>query len=253
MSHLWLLGGHDPTHGAGLYRDLVTARWLAPALPRCFAVTARTEQGRGRQARACAVPASRLLARTRGWPRPLAIKVGLVPDELAATVAELVVRWGVPVVVDPVLRASDGGALGASPQGLGPLAAAATLITPNLDEARMLLGADASTSTSTLVEALGRRFGTTAVLLKDGHGSDPERVVDRLVRGSQVLRYARPRVPGPDVRGTGCALATAIAARLAQGTRLELAIAEAVAWLDRARVRGQRGPDDRVHLPDGPG
>src|SRR5690606_32378180 len=87
---LWLLGGHDPTRGAGLHRDLVTARVRAPGLPRCFAVTALTEQGRGRPARAWAVPASRLRARVSGWPRPRAIKVGLVPDELASVVAELV-------------------------------------------------------------------------------------------------------------------------------------------------------------------
>ncbi len=249
---LWLLGGHDPTHGAGLYRDLVTARWLAPALPRCFAVTARTQQGRGRAARACAVPASRLRARVAGWPRPLAIKVGLVPDELVMVVAELVAAAGAPVVVDPVLRASDGGALGASAQGLAGLLAVATVITPNLDEARALLDAEASASASAseLVEAIGQRWPTTAVLLKDGHGSDPSRVVDRLVRGKQVLELARPRIPGSDPRGTGCALATAIATHLALGATLELAVAKAVAWLDRARTRGSLGIDGRVHLPD---
>ena len=97
---LWLLGGHDPTHGAGLYRDLVTARRLAPVLPRRFTVTALTEQGHGRPARAHAVPPERLHARVSRWPPPLAIKLGLVPDELAATVADLVARTGAPVVLE---------------------------------------------------------------------------------------------------------------------------------------------------------
>lgn len=243
---LWLLGGHDPTHGAGLYRDLVTARRLAPALPRSFAVTALTVQGRGRPARACAVPASRLCARMTRWPPPRAIKLGLVPDALAEVVAELVARTGAPVVVDPVLWASDGGELGATPHGLAPLVAVATLLTPNRDEALALLGG--SVPALALPTALGRRFPTTAILLKDGHGSDPARVVDRLVLGPRVTSYARPRLPGPDPRGTGCALATAIAVGLAQGAALDRAIAEAIAWLDAERTRWHPGPDGRAHL-----
>jgi hydroxymethylpyrimidine/phosphomethylpyrimidine kinase len=248
---LWLLGGHDPTHGAGLYRDLVTARRLAPALPRCFAVTALTAQGRGRPARACAVPASRLRARVARWPPPCAIKLGLVPDALAEVVAELVARTGAPVVVDPVLRASDGGELGATPHGLAPLLAMATLLTPNREEALALLGTTGALELD-LAAALGRRFPATAILLKDGHGSDPDRVVDRLVRGPRVIAYARPRLPGPDPRGTGCALATAIAVGLAQGAALDRAIAEAIAWLDAERTRWHPGPDGRAHLPEDP-
>lgn len=245
---LWLLGGHDPTHGAGLYRDLVTARRLAPALPRCFAVTALTEQGHGRPAEAHPVPAARLRARVARWPSPLAIKLGLVPDELAATVAELVARTGAPVVLDPVLRASDGGSLGATAQGLDPLLAVATLVTPNRDEALALL--DAATPTRELPAALALRFPTTAILLKDGHGTDPTCVVDRLILGARVSPYARPRIPGPDPRGTGCALATAIATHLARGVTLDRAVAEAVAWLDAERSRWYPGPDGRAHLPD---
>ena len=247
---LWLLGGHDPTHGAGLYRDLVTARWLAPALPRRFAVTALTEQGHGRPARSIPIPASRLRSRVSRWPRPLAIKLGLVPDELSAALADLVAGTGAPVVLDPVLHASDGGSLGATPHGLAPLLAVATLVTPNHAEALALL--DLPTSTPELPAALARRFPTTAILLKDGHGSDPTRVVDRLVCGPAITTYARPRLAGPDPRGTGCALATAIATRLAQAAGLEQAIADAVAWLDAARTRWHPGPDGRAHLPDGP-
>jgi hydroxymethylpyrimidine/phosphomethylpyrimidine kinase len=246
---LWLLGGHDPTHGAGLYRDLVTARGLDPALPRCFAVTALTEQGRGRPARSIPVPASRLRARVSRWPRPHAIKLGLVPDELSAVVAELVADTGAPVVLDPVLRASDGGDLGATPHGLAPLLAVATLVTPNRDEALALLGVPMLPPE--LPAALGRRFPGTAILLKDGHGSDPAQVVDRLVRGPVVTTYARPRLAGPDPRGTGCALATAIATRVARAAALDQAIADAIAWLDAARTRWHPGPDGRAHLPDG--
>ncbi|MCH9680183.1 MAG: bifunctional hydroxymethylpyrimidine kinase/phosphomethylpyrimidine kinase [Deltaproteobacteria bacterium] len=244
---LWLLGGHDPTHGAGLYRDLVTAKAIAPTLERRFAVTALTTQGHGGPAEAVPVAAARLRRRVRSWPRPLAIKVGLVPDPLAQVVAQLVADIGAPVVVDPVLRASDGGSLGASPEGLAPLLAVATVVTPNRDEARALVtGEDGGD----LLIALGQRFGSTAVLLKGGHESDPATVTDRLIHGTTIARWSRPRIPGPDPRGTGCALATAVAAGLACGQRLESAVAAAVAWLDRARIRWHRGCDGRAHLPD---
>lgn len=241
---LWLLGGHDPTHGAGLFRDLVTARLVAPEIPRRFGVTARTAQGEGRPARAWPVPAGHLRARVARWPRPSAIKVGLVPDALAVEVAALVRSTGAPVVVDPVLWASDGGALGASAEGLAPLLAAATVITPNRPEAQALVGEPLT------VAALGQRFAGHAVLLKDGHGADPTRVVDRLIRGSDVVELARPRWEGPDPRGTGCALATAIAVGLARARPLKAAVAEAVAWLDQQRRHCVPGPDGRAHLPD---
>ncbi len=241
---LWLLGGHDPTHGAGLFRDLVTARLMAPEIPRRFGVTARTAQGGGRPARAWPVPAGRLRTRVARWPPPSAIKVGLVPDALAAEVAEIVRSTGAPVVVDPVLRASDGGALGASPEGLAPLLAAATVITPNRPEAQALIGG------APTVTALGQRFAGRAILLKDGHGVDPTRVVDRLICDSYVVELARPRWDGPDPRGTGCALATAIAAGLARQRPLRVAVSEAVAWLDEQRRHCVPGPDGRAHLPD---
>ena len=246
---LWLLGGHDPTHGAGLYRDLVTARQVAPSLPRCFAVTACTEQGRGRPARAWPVPAERLHARMDRWPPPRAIKLGLVPDALVDAIAARVGSPGVPLVIDPVLRASDGGALGATPAGLAPLLRRATLITPNLAEARALVP-DAPREAEALLRALARCFLGVAVLLKDGHGSDPERVVDRLAMGERAIALPRPRVAGPDPRGTGCALATAIAAHLAEGHHLRRAVELAVAWLDARRAEWIEGPDGRAHLPD---
>jgi len=246
---LWLLGGHDPTHGAGVYRDLVTARELAPELARHFAVTACTRQGHGRPAEAWPVPAERLRARMRRWSAPRAIKLGLVPDGLVGPIAEIIVgAAGAPIVVDPVLRASDGGCLGASPQGLLPLLRIATLVTPNRPEAHALVGE--LLEGVELARALARRFPRAAVLLKDGHGSDPARVVDWLVHQGNATALDRPRLAGPDPRGTGCALASAIAARLAEGASLSTAVAEAVTWLDQQRQSCVRGSDGRPHLPD---
>lgn len=246
---LWLLGGHDPTHGAGLYRDLVTARRLAPELPRRFAVTALTEQGRGRPARAWPVPADRLLQRVGDWPAPSAIKVGLLPDPLAPAVAARVARAGAPVVVDPVLRASDGGAMGATAIGLHALLRVATVVTPNRPEALALLG-ESLVDDRQLAQALAERLWPAAVLLKGGHSSDPTHVCDWLVYDGGLEALRRPRLAGPDPRGTGCALATAVAVGLAQGQSLVAAVRAAVAWLDEHRRDACVGPDGRVHLRD---
>ncbi|MEM7159151.1 MAG: PfkB family carbohydrate kinase [Myxococcota bacterium] len=246
---LWLVGGHDPTHGAGLFRDLSTAKTLAPSIPRRFAVTALTEQGHGRPARSTPVGAERLRRRLERWPGARVVKLGLVPDSLAATVAAWAKGSTAPVVLDPVLNATDGGALGSSPDGLAPLLDVATVITPNRHEAQALTNTQCDDAND-VAQALSRRFPGTAVLLKGGHDPDPEHVVDRLIRGTQVVSFRRPRVPGPDPRGTGCALATAIAALLATGRGLEQAVEGAVMWLDVRRAAWTRGPDGRAHLPD---
>ena len=246
---LWLVGGHDPTHGAGLFRDLSTAKQVAPEVPRRFAVTALTEQGDGHPARSRPVDAERLGRRLGRWPKVTAIKLGLVPDSLAATIAAWAKASEAPVVLDPVLNATDGGALGSTPDGLAPLLEVATLITPNLHEARALTDTQ-SDDGDEVARALARRFPETAVLLKGGHESDPELVTDRLVQGTEFVSFRRPRVPGPDPRGTGCALATAIAALLARGQRLEHACRHAVQWLDVQRAAWIPGPDGRAHLSD---
>jgi hydroxymethylpyrimidine/phosphomethylpyrimidine kinase len=123
----------------------------------------------------------------------------------------------------------------------------ATLVTPNLPEAALLAGLDADDPM--LPEALGSRFAPTAVLLKGGHGRDSARVIDRLYRSGPVSVFERPRKPGPEVRGTGCALATAITCALAGGASVEAAVGHSIAWLDEQRERCRSGPDGRLHLP----
>src|SRR5205823_6848940 len=115
----------------------------------------------------------------------------------------------VPRVVDPVLRASSGASLfDGSPEDLIALAQGAVL-TPNLPEA----------------EALGDGLlekGAHAVLLKGGHsGADP--VIDRLITREGEEEFRAPRIPAR-ARGTGCRLASAIAAHLARGSSLRDAI-----------------------------
>jgi len=268
---LWLLAGLDPTGGAGLLRDLWTLRMLLPEARVVAVVSAWTWQGHGVPARAEARSLRRITAELARQPRPHVVKVGLLPSALIRQglierLEEL--AGGAPLVVDPVLLASDGGDLGAGPAELRELAGRAALVTPNRGEAAAL--AACKHDEPDLVERLGRRIAGPAWLLKGGHAAGLE-VVDRLwIRGS-VREFRRPRLSGPDPRGTGCALASAIAAGLARriaadpsgvlrtldpqcfaadrDAQLVDAVSEAIRWLDGARLRWRSGPEGAAHLP----
>lgn len=246
IAALGLVGGHDPTGGAGVIRDVVTARALAPELRPRVVVSAWTAQGDGAPARAVARPWARVAAEVEAIPKGAVIKVGMVPAALVeAGLVDALRRGGGAWVVDPVLWASDGGRLGEVGSARA-LARGAALVTPNRPEAAALAGTSAEDPEllARVVEALEG----APVLLKDGHGGGRE-VRDRLWVAGEVHTFARPRLAGPDPRGTGCALATAIAVGMARGLSLVAAIGETIAWLDGARQRWRAGPGGAIHLP----
>jgi len=300
-------GGLDPSGGAGVVRDLLTARTLGARVR--VIPTAWTEQSpaTGVSSVEPRDPARLEDAVATAWRTaaregiPVALKVGMLPDARAAgaILAALSGEGGSrtsdlgprsapssagespvipkpearsprpealvqplpgffpgPIVLDPVLGASSGGALFHSPpEALLPLVARATLVTPNVPEVAALLGLSAGDiRTLDDVARAGRALleaGARAVLVKGGHladggaatgGDGAGGAVDTLVTPSGVRRFAASRLPGPDVRGTGCALATAIAVGLGRGLSLEAAIAGAKDWLrgalERAVARG---------------
>lgn len=251
-STLWLVAGSDPTGGAGLWRDLATARACAPELLLAGVVTAWTCQGRGAPATSSARAADHVRADLQALASPAAVKLGLLPVDTAAEIVAAVAATGAPVVVDPVLAASDGGDLGARAGVLADvlrdMSRETWIVTPNRAEAAALAGTDVDDPA--LLVRLAARVGRAAVLLKDAPGAAEGRVHDLLSSGGKVLQLARARVDGPDPRGTGCALATAIACGLARGRPLAHAVASAVAWLDVVRAWTHPGSDGRPHLPD---
>jgi hydroxymethylpyrimidine/phosphomethylpyrimidine kinase len=150
----------------------------------------------------------------------------------------------VPLVVDPVLRSTTGGALvdedgaRAVRELLMPRAA---LTTPNLAEAAVLAGfpVDDIDGMVRAAREIGR-LGARSVLVKGGH-LPGERVVDVLWTSSGEVSFEEERLPSGEVRGTGCALAAAAAAGLARGEPVELAVTRA-----RALVREAIGRSARV-------
>ncbi len=248
-----LLGGLDPGGGAGVLRDMLTSIELA-ARP-TVVVTAITDQDSARVTSVEPRDRERMrqsvcswLAKLQSAGAAVGVKIGMVATaEIARAIAEGLGGFGGPVVYDPVLRASNDGALyHGGRDAVIELARRTTLLTPNLGEAAWLLGrqvedlAGARNAARDLVS-----LGIPAVLVKGGHlaGDASDVLVDR--DGEQV--FANARIPGPSPRGTGCSLATAIAVGLAAGADLRSAIGEAKAWLTE-KIASARKVGDEWHL-----
>lgn len=242
----------DPTSGAGLQADLLTLAGMG-----CHpltVVTATTAQDTHGVAGLQALEASWVQTQARAVLdefRPSAFKLGVLGSpENAAAVAALLARYpSIPVVLDPVLASGRGDRLGAE----GMLDAlrehvlpVATVATPNLPEARALAGGH-----DRAAEDCARRIvalGCPHVLVTGTH-ADTEDVANVLYGPEGRIREDRwPRLPG-SYHGSGCTLASAIAARLAQGAPLEVACREAQEFTWQALAAGFR-PGTGQHIPD---
>lgn len=218
----------DPSAGAGVLRDIATVRAVAPARAVHVVVTALTQQGDGRPAVAGPMDAEAMRFQLLRAPEPAAVKIGLVPAAVVGAVAEVLdeLDVDVPCVVDPVLGASAGGSMAASSEALLPLVRGA-MVTPNAREYDSLIGGADPQGWLELK-------GAVAVLRKGGHDGG-DQVSDTLWTREGARVFSRPRLAGADPRGTGCALATAIACALADGVELGAAVGKGVAWLDTVR------------------
>ena len=182
-------------------------------MPDCTVVaTAITVQsGTGLRA-SWALPAARVAAQLDELLANLpvrAAKLGQVPGErIAAMLGRRLARAGIPVVVDPVLRASGGGTLAAAKAARAiarSLFPVATLVTVNLDEASFFAGIPVR-DVAGMRRAAGRilDLGACAVLVKGGHLAGAP--VDLLCTGSREVAWRGRRLRG-SLHGTGCALA----------------------------------------------
>lgn len=141
-----------------------------------------------------------------------------------------------PMVVDPVMVATSGGRLlenEAVRTLIDELLPLATLITPNMDEARVLWDRDVTNldDMEACARDLSGRFDA-AVLVKGGHLQDD--AADVLFHGGEVFWHTAPRTPGVHTHGTGCTFSAAIATGLAHEMGLNEAVAEAKQFVSRA-------------------
>ncbi|BCH34685.1 hydroxymethylpyrimidine/phosphomethylpyrimidine kinase [Mesorhizobium sp. L-8-10] len=232
--HVLVVAGSDSSGGAGIARDIETI--AAFGLRSCLAITAVTVQTHDAveavELVAPALVAAQMRAALAANP-VAAVKIGMLgAGETVGIVADVLEEHpGLPVVLDPVLVSTSGRALlapdaaGHLRQRLMPLC---RLVTPNLPELALLTGSRQATDETELLRQTQLLFdaGVPALLIKGGHAGG-ERSTDLLLRpGEPPLRFAAPRLEA-SMRGTGCMLASSVAAHLAQGQALEEAVRRA--------------------------
>lgn len=224
-SRVLLLGGMDPSGGAGLTLDAaVVAAHGGLGLPVAVVLTAQNRDGFRDAFPVAAAQWGAALAAALDDGEIGAVKTGLLGS--AATVAAVAaalqpLAGRLPIVVDPVLAATAGGldadaaVVAALRELLLPLA---TVVTPNGPEFAALAPIAAAT-----LQTGGHAVGANAE--------------DVLTMMGATQRFARPRLDVGAVRGTGCALASSIAFRLARGDELAVACRGAGDWLHEVLSR----------------
>ena len=235
------IAGSDPSGGAGIQADLKT--FTALGVYGASVITALTAQNTVGVTGIHNVPVTFVEAQFASVISDLnvaAVKTGMLADaETVTAVAGMLRRLATRnVVVDPVMVATSGdrlldaSAIDAVRSLLIPRAA---VITPNLPEAAALLEQTMAASELEMIAQARAllQFGCGAVLIKGGH-SDGAVALDVLVSASSVERLAAPRIATRNTHGTGCTLAAAITAGLAKGQTLQLAVANAKAFVTAA-------------------
>jgi hydroxymethylpyrimidine/phosphomethylpyrimidine kinase len=244
-AHVLVIAGTDSSGGAGLVRDIqVITEFGARASCVVTAVTAQTNsQVEATCILSPEIVGQQLRAALRSG-RVGAIKIGMLGNGAIVRVLldELPDRSHIPIILDPVICSSSGTAL-IDTEGVQLLRARllprCTLVTPNLIEAGVLLGehvAKDSVEQTRQAEAL-LRFGSDGVLLKGGHGTDDDSLDVLATHAGPPVLFRAKRLD-VTMRGTGCALSSAIAALMATGVPMESACQRAKAyvhdWLGRS-------------------
>ncbi|MBC7733364.1 MAG: bifunctional hydroxymethylpyrimidine kinase/phosphomethylpyrimidine kinase [Bacteriovorax sp.] len=253
------IAGSDSGGGAGIQADLKTLSALG-----CHgmtAITAVTAQNTLGVTALHAVPAAIVKAQIAAVFDDIgvdAVKIGMLHSpQTVHVVAEALARYGVRhVVLDPVMLATSGAVLMA-PEAVDAMVRElfprASVVTPNLHEAALLLGR--AVNSITRIDQLDDAardllaLGAPAVLLKGGH-LEGDTVVDVLAAVNVEWRHLQsPRIASRNLHGTGCTLASAIAAHLALGHALDQAVVLARRYILQA-IAG--GADVRTGAGDGP-
>lgn len=248
-----VVAGLDPTGRAGLAADLRALAALGVhGAPVASCLTDQSNAGLRAVEPVDAALVSAQIASVLADLPVAAVKVGLVASgEVAlALAATFAAAPDLPLVLDPVLATSGGHALvdaGARAALLGELVPRAHVLTPNLDEADLLLGlASGSAREDPLAAARALlALGPRAVLLKGGHAGG-EFAIDLWIDAHGVRELALPRLQGRSARGTGCTLASALAAGLAQGLDGLAAAERAKRFVHEALARAPQGVAGRA-------
>lgn len=250
------IAGSDSGGGAGIQADIKTFSALGVfGASAITSVTAQNTQGvRGIQAVSPEILQGQIEAVFDDFVVD-AVKIGMLHNKEAVGIVAAALRRFTPCgcILDPVMISTSGAmllhedAIGRIVNELFPLA---TLVTPNIDEARYLSGlaisneADMAKAAQRLLE-----MGCQAVLMKGGHLPGNE-IADLLYIGSNApIRFATPVVETNNSHGTGCTLSSAIAAYLALRKELPEAVGLAKEYITSALVAGSDVRTGHGHGP----
>lgn len=257
--HALSIAGSDPSGGAGIQADLKTFQALG-----CYgmsAITALTAQNTQTVKAVFAVSSEFIeeqLCAIFEDIRVDAVKIGMLfSADIMKSVARTILRFKVKnVVVDPVMISKSGLAL-LQPEAVSTLVEHilpfATLITPNIPEARALTSMDITSEESMLLAARTLKKTCRAVLLKGGHfpGAEEQGVVKDLLiqENNEENWFTKPHVQTRNTHGTGCTYSAAIAAFLARGCVLPFAVTQARDYLQGAIECGAQQNIGKGHGP----
>lgn len=236
-----IIAGSDSGGGAGIQADIKTVTALGGYA--MTAITALTVQNTKGVFGVFDVPADFIARQIEAVVSDIgadAVKIGMVRTaEQMAAVGDALdgPLSGLPIVLDPVMVAKGGESLmdqAASQTFRARLLLRASLLTPNVPEAESLTGyAIKSVGDMVHTAQMLRTYGPPAVLVKGGHLKGA-RIVDVLVSEGGAERFESERIPTRHTHGTGCTLASAIAAGLAQGMALRDAVVRARKYVEQA-------------------
>lgn len=236
-----IIAGSDPSGGAGIQADIKTVTALGGYA--ATAITALTVQNTKGVAAVHQVDADIVAAQICAVLDDIgadAIKIGMLGSvdvvEQAARLLEPVAK-SIPIILDPVLVATSGDALandGVSAVLLKMLTPIAAIVTPNLDEAAALTGAQVRSRDEMIAAGNAlRAAGAASALIKGGHGCG-ETVADVFVSHDTPEWFENNRIKTTSTHGTGCALASAIATGIALGRSHIEAVASSIDYVHEA-------------------
>lgn len=235
------IAGSDCSGGAGIQADIKTM--MAHGVYAMSAITAITAQNtigvKGFEAVSPDMVSSQLEMIWADIP-PTAIKTGMLANaEIISSISSILRKFNAAnLVVDPVMVATSGDQLIAD-EAIDTMVAQlfplATLITPNVNEARRLTGTD---NPSIQIRRI-HEMGVKNLMLKGGDLADGDTKKDilSLNNGTEVIRLESPAIDTPNTHGTGCTLSAAIASRLALGHPLAEAVKGAKQYITEAIMR----------------
>lgn len=232
-----IVAGTDPTGGAGIVRDIETASHFC--VKTGLAVTSVNVQDDRRVERKMPMPRDIIDGQMRvalQSGKISAIKIGMTGTaEIVRTICDVLDEFSdIPVILDPVITASSGGALadGATIAEIQKkLLKHCLLTTPNLAELARLTETVLAKNHEQAIEQAQKLvlLGARYVLAKGGHETG-DVSTDSLVSAGKVSNFSFPRLDAT-MRGTGCTLSTAIACELANGKNIEGAVESAKAYV----------------------